>query len=160
MQERKADVFLAATANSVSSLPPELLRAGRIDVKFWVDLPDAVQRQEILAIHLHKRGRDIVSYQKDIVRLVDACNGMTGAEIETWIKESLVCAFHKKHKDLKTEDLLETVGSITPISRLSANEIEESRRWAAEHGIKNASITHETVAVTTTPRKARKVEVS
>lgn len=160
MQDRKEDVFIAATANSVTSLPPELLRSGRIDIKFWVDLPDAVQRQEILAIHLHKRGRDIVSYQKDIVRLVDACNGMTGAEIETWIKGSLVCAFHKKHKDLKTEDLLETVGSITPISRLSANEIEESRRWAAEHGIKNASITHETVAVTTTPRKARKVEVS
>jgi ATP-dependent 26S proteasome regulatory subunit len=162
MQDRKEDVFIAATANSIKSLPPELLRSGRIDIKFWVDLPDATQRQEIIAIHLRKRGRDIATYQKDIVRLVNACDTFTGAEIETWIKESLVRAFHKRHADLKTEDLLETVGDITPISKLSAQEIEESRRWAADHGIKNASITHDTIAMTPapTPRKSRKVEIS
>jgi len=157
MQERKADVFLAATANSVSSLPPELLRAGRIDAKFWVDLPDAVQRQEILAIHLRKRDRDITNFQDDIVKLVDACDKFTGAEIESWVKEALVRAFHLKHKELQVEDLLETVGDIIPISRLSAEEIERSRRWASEHGVKAASICH--LEAVTPVRHARKVQL-
>jgi ATP-dependent 26S proteasome regulatory subunit len=146
MQEKKSDVFVAATANSVSSLPPELLRAGRIDVKFWVDLPDAVQRQDILKIHLRKRGRDIANYQDDIVRLVDACDKFTGAEIESWVKEALVRAYHEKHEELMTEDLLATVGDIIPISRLAAEEIDRSRAWARDHGVKSASVAHASTA--------------
>jgi len=158
MQERKADVFLAATANSVTSLPPELLRAGRIDAKFWVDLPDAVQRQEILTIHLRKRDRDIANYQSDIVQLVDACDKFTGAEIESWVKEALVRAFHVQHEDLTTEDLMATVGDIIPISRLSAEEIDRSRTWAREHGVKSASVSHTTAVEPV--RRTRKVQLT
>jgi SpoVK/Ycf46/Vps4 family AAA+-type ATPase len=157
MQERKADVFLAATANSVTSLPPELLRAGRIDVKFWVDLPDSVQRQEILAIHLRKRGRDIAAYQNDVPRLVAACDTFTGAEIEMWIKEALVHAYHARHDDLMTEDLIATQASVVPISKLAAQDIAQAREWSVAHGILMASASHSTTIIEPVKR-SRKVQ--
>lgn len=143
LQEKKADVFLVATANSVESLPPELLRPGRIDVTFWVDLPDEVQRREIFEIHLKKRGRDPEMFKKDICEIMEVCNGFSGAEIEVWIKEALAKAWHRKNKDLQKQDLLDTAREMTPISRLMENDINRARQWAKNRGTKNASIVHE-----------------
>jgi SpoVK/Ycf46/Vps4 family AAA+-type ATPase len=142
MQERTSDVFLVATANSVESLPPELLRAGRIDAIFWVDLPDMVQREEIIKIHLKKRGRNPNMFGGKITELVKVSEGFTGAEIEVWIMESLVRAFSQKHKDLQLDDLLATVLEITPISKLMETDIQNARNWAKNRGTKMASITH------------------
>ena len=158
MQEGTEDVFLAATANEVENLPAPLLRAGRIDAKFWVDIPDAVQREEILKIHLRKRGRDITAYQSDVPRLISACDTFTGAEIEAWVNEALVRAYHLKHDDLTSEDLMTTVAKVVPVSRLSAEDIARSRQWALTHGMILASASHTTAVMTAEPvRRARKI---
>lgn len=149
LNEHKSEVMLVATANSVQSLPPELLRAGRIDKIFWVDLPDAVQRAEIFKIHLKKIGRKADLFDKDMNQLVTVSTGFSGAEIEVWIKEALIKAFSSKHKELTLQDLLDTVGEITPISRLMATEIKQSREWLQGRGCKNASIVRNTPAETT-----------
>jgi AAA+ superfamily predicted ATPase len=161
MQEMNEDVFFAATANSVTSLPPELMRAGRFSAKFFLDFPDAVQREEILKIHLRKSGRDIARYASDVPQLVAACNTYTGAEIECWVNEGLHRAFSLGHEDLLTEDLLGTVGEILPVAKLSPEDIELTRRWVATHGIKPASRTHDQAVMAPVPtRRVRRVQPS
>jgi len=155
MQERTADVFIAATANALKSLPPELLR--RFDAKFWVSLPDDTQRKEILSIHLKKVDRSIDMFTDHIPALVEACDGFSGAEIETWVGESLVHAFHAQHEDLQIDDLLETATSIAPMSVISSEDLIESRRWAMSHGIRSASITH--MEPSTAPARAMRRRV-
>jgi ATP-dependent 26S proteasome regulatory subunit len=158
MQEKKADCLLVATANSVESLPPELIRPGRIDKMFFVDLPDEVQRAEIFRIHLKKAGRKADMFDKQMKDLMVLCKDFTGAEIEVWVKDSLVTAFAAGHKDITLEDLKETVTEITPIIKLMAQDIKNARAWAEQHGAKPASVKHE-IAVTETsePKKLRKV---
>jgi len=155
MQDREEDVFLAATSNSIESLPPELLRSGRIDCIFWVDLPDAVQREEIIKIHLKYRDRDPNMFNATMKHLLQASDGFTGAEIETWIQESLVRAFSLSHSDLTLDDLLVTALEITPISKLNKKEIEQARKAAQDRGTKTASKIHEVVkeATAVKPRK-------
>jgi SpoVK/Ycf46/Vps4 family AAA+-type ATPase len=153
MQDKKADVFLVATANSVQSLPPELIRPGRIDATFWIDLPDTIQRAEIFGIHLRKLGRTADMFLEHMPELMKACAGFSGAEIEVWIKESLVKAYSRKHKNLELADLMDTVKDITPIAKLMANDIENARKWAKDRGTKNASIIHEEAHVEQKPRK-------
>jgi len=139
LQERKTDVFLVATANSVKALPPELLRSGRIDKLYWVDLPDNVQREEILKIHLRKIGRNPDMFNTDMAQLVTLCDQFSGADIEQWVQEALNLAFASKHTDLMLQDLISTVGEITPTSRLMGDVIIENRAWALKHGCKRAS---------------------
>jgi AAA+ superfamily predicted ATPase len=162
MQEIVEDVLFAATANSVISLPPELMRAGRFGTKFFLDFPDDIQREEILKIHLRKRGRDITKYNGDIPRLVAACDTFTGAEIEEWVKESLHRAYFLKHEDLLTEDLLETVGKVLPIAKLDPESIEATRQWVMRHGVMPASKSHPKTIVQQAPvaRRIRKVQPS
>jgi ATPases of the AAA+ class len=136
LQEKTADVFLVATANNVQDLPPELLRGGRFDSIFWVDLPEEAQRQEILKIHLNKTERPLKLY--NIPMLAQACKTFSGAEIEVWVKEALVYAFQHDH-ELQDNDLIATVNSITPIAKLMATAIDEAKTWAKEHGVKYAS---------------------
>ena len=157
MQEKTADVFLVATANSVESLPPELLRAGRIDAIFWVDLPDAVQREEIIKIHLKKVGRDPSMFGDKLADLVRVSEGFTGAEIEVWIKESLVRAFSQGHENVTLKDLTDTQKEITPISKLMKADIDNARRWAQGRGTKLASISHEAPPKALEENKSRKV---
>ena len=144
MQDREADVFLVATCNSLESLPPELMRGGRIDAIFWVDLPDAVQREEIIRIHLKRRGRKPDMFDSAMNQLLKVSEGFTGAEIEVWVQESLIHAFNAGHAELQLDDMLATITGITPISRLMRTEIEASRTRAIERGCKSASISHGT----------------
>ena len=136
LQEKTADVFLVATANNVSDLPPELLRSGRFDSIFWVDLPDTEQREEIISIHLKKVNRPTKLY--NIKELALASEGFSGAEIEVWIKEALVYAF-KIDQELQDKHLLDTIKDITPISVLMKSDIAEAKTWADNHGVKYAS---------------------
>jgi SpoVK/Ycf46/Vps4 family AAA+-type ATPase len=160
MQDRQADVFLVATCNSLDSLPPELLRSGRIDSIFWVDLPDEVQREEIIKIHLKRRGRKPGMFDSVMPQLLKASDTFTGAEIEVWIQESLIRAFNAGRKDVEVEDFLATASEITPIAQLMKTDIESSRAAAKARGTKQASKVHEGIkvpAAQTAPRKIKMI---
>ena len=129
MEEKKAPVFVVATANDVSQLPPELLRKGRFDEYFFVDLPTPPERGEILAIHLGRRKRDPADY--DLRAVVQATDGFNGAEIEEVVVDALFRAFGETSKELRTEHLLMAAAEMVPLSRTRAADIEALRKWAA-----------------------------
>ena len=159
MQDRQADVFLVATCNSLDSLPPELLRSGRIDSIFWVDLPDEIQREEIIKIHLKRRGRKPGMFDSVMPQLIKVSDTFTGAEIEVWLQESLIRAFNAGHKDVQLEDFLATADEITPIAQLMKTDIETSRAAAKARGTKQASKVHEGVKVPAAPTAPRKIKM-
>jgi SpoVK/Ycf46/Vps4 family AAA+-type ATPase len=128
MQERSAPVFVVATANRIDGLPPELLRRGRFDEIFFVDLPDAAARAEVLGIHLRKRQRDPSKF--DLAAVAGCCEGFSGAELEHCVIEALFAAFDEG-RELSDEDLLGAAGETTPLSATSSEEIRRLREWAA-----------------------------
>ncbi|MEY3142650.1 MAG: ATP-dependent zinc metalloprotease FtsH 3 [Planctomycetota bacterium] len=128
MQERKSSTFLVATANDVSALPPELLRKGRFDEIFFIDLPGEEARRAILEIHLSKRKRDPKTF--DLEALVAATAGYSGAEIEAGIESALREAFGDGQRPLETKDLAEAYRRSPPISVIMADRIAELREWA------------------------------
>jgi len=130
MQEKTSPVFVIATANDVSKLPPELLRKGRFDEIFFVDLPAAQERREIFAIHLARRGRDPLQFELD--KLAMATQGFSGAEIEQVIIDSLYDAFEEE-RDLTTEDVLKNIKETIPLSQTMEAEISRLRRWGRTH---------------------------
>ena len=142
LQEKKTDVLLVATANSLETLPPELLRAGRIDSTWWVDLPDREQREEILKIHIKKAKRNPDDYKDSMQEILTRTEGFSGAELEVLIKEALVLAFSRKHKNLQGQDIIDTVQEITPVSRMQGAKIDAQRQKAKNDGIKQASASH------------------
>ncbi len=127
MSEQSAGVFVVATANRIDNLPPELLRRGRFDEVFFVDLPDVTAREEILRIHVSRRKRDPKGF--DLAGLAEKCDGLSGAEIEHCVIEGLFAAFDQG-RDLTTEDLARAVAETTPLSVTYAEEIERMRSWA------------------------------
>jgi AAA+ superfamily predicted ATPase len=153
LQENKSEVFLAATANSVKALPPELLRSGRIDKLYWVDLPDYIQREEIIKIHLRKIGRNPNMFNANMAQLVALCDQFSGADIEQWVQEALKLAYASKHPDLTMQDFINTKNEITPTSMMMGAKIAENREWALSHGCKRASPERNLPA---TPPEARK----
>jgi SpoVK/Ycf46/Vps4 family AAA+-type ATPase len=136
MQDRKAPVFVVATANDVSNLPPELLRKGRFDEIFFVDLPKENERKKIFEIHLKKRKRN--PGQFDLAALVNASDYYTGAEIESSIEAAMYEAFSDDRRDINTEDILLSLHNTVPISKLMKEEISALRKWATERA-RNAS---------------------
>ena len=139
LQEKTADVFIVATANNVTALPPELLR--RFDTIFWVDVPDTnEQRIEILDIQLRKVGHQNDKLDHEL--LARTCEGFTGSEIETWVKEALVHAF-QQGQELTDQAFLDCLKNVTPISILMREDIEASRVWARSRGVKWASVKEE-----------------
>jgi SpoVK/Ycf46/Vps4 family AAA+-type ATPase len=127
MQERRGQVFTVATANDIEALPPELLRKGRFDEIFFVDLPGAAAREQILAIHLKKRGRS--PGQFDLPGLATACEGFSGAEIEQAVMAGLHAAFTAR-RELVAEDLVEAMRASPPIAVTMAERIGALRAWA------------------------------
>lgn len=127
MQERRAPVFLVATANDIGALPPELLRKGRFDEIFFVDLPVAATRREIFAIHLRKRGRDPEKF--DLDRLAEGSEGFSGAEIEQAIISALHTAF-AEGTNVTTERILEAMRESPPLSVTMAECVRALRDWA------------------------------
>ena len=125
--EKTAPVFVVATANDVTQLPPELLRKGRFDEIFFVDLPATAERQDIFRIHLSKRGRD--PEQFDLNELAETSTGFSGAEIEESIVSSLFDVFYDK-KDLSTDALLESLRASVPLSKTMSEDMNRLRSWA------------------------------
>ncbi|MEM7345092.1 MAG: AAA family ATPase [Chloroflexota bacterium] len=130
MQEKESPVFVIGTANDITALPPEVLRKGRFDEIFFVDLPELQERREIFAIHLARRGRDPLDY--DLNNLAVASKGFSGAEIEQIIIDGLYDAFENE-LDLKTEDLLVNIERTIPLSKTMENKISALRQWAHSH---------------------------
>lgn len=127
LSDKKAPVFVVATANDVSQLPPEMLRKGRFDEIFFVDLPGAEERKEIFRIHLIKRQQDPTRF--DLDELGQAAVGFSGAEIEEGVISSLFDAFFEQ-RQLSTEDILRTLRQTSPISKMMSEDVEHLRKWA------------------------------
>jgi hypothetical protein len=128
MQERREGVFVAATANDVFALPPELLRKGRFDEIFFVDLPDAAERDAIFRIHLGLRRQEAAQF--DLDALVGASDGFSGAEIEQAVTSALYRALHRKITP-GTQVLLEELAETVPLSVSRAEDLARLRATAA-----------------------------
>jgi len=127
MQDKKELVVVAATANEVDKLPPEILRKGRFDEIFFVDIPNEQERSEIFGIHLrlHKQESD----RFDLGLLAKATNGFTGSEIEQIVLAGLYDAFHNKQQ-LTNNDLHRAASRMVPLSVTMAERIKDLKRWA------------------------------
>jgi SpoVK/Ycf46/Vps4 family AAA+-type ATPase len=127
MQERKGDVFVVATCNDVTRLPPELLRKGRFDEIFFVDLPQEETREAIFKIHLSRRGYDPRIF--DLCKLAEATDGFSGAEIEQVVVSALYTSF-SEDTPFTTNLLLEEVQKTRPLLKTRAEHIQALRQWA------------------------------
>lgn len=127
MQDHREPIFIVATANDISALPPELMRKGRFDEVFFVDLPSVDSRRQIFAIHLKRRHRDPNNFELDV--LADASKDLTGSEIEQAIVSGLFLAF-AADRELTTDDILHALATTNPLSSLMAEKIESLRAWA------------------------------
>jgi ATPase family associated with various cellular activities (AAA) len=136
LSEKSAPVFVVATANDVSQLPPELLRKGRLDEIFYVDLPLDEERGEIFRIHLAKRNRNPEEF--DLPALAAASPEFSGAEIEEAIISALYDAFYAK-QELATAHVLATLSQTVPLARTMAEKVTEQRHWATGRA-RNASV--------------------
>jgi hypothetical protein len=127
MQDRKAPVFVAATCNNVTVLPPELIRKGRFDELFFVDLPNQAERRQIFSIQLTKRKRNPAEF--DLEKMSQAADGYSGAEIDAAVQGALYAAYSEK-KSLTTQSLLDALAQTVPLSTTRAEEIATLRDWA------------------------------
>ena len=132
LSERQSQVFLIATANDVTSLPPELMRKGRFDELFFVDLPAAAFRGDIFKLHLARRKQDLSLF--DLNELATLSAGFSGAEIEACIRQSLLEAYAQERKATQS-DLATALRQTKPLSVLRAEEIDSLRHWASERTI-------------------------
>jgi len=132
MQDRKAPVFVAATCNNVSVLPPELIRKGRFDELFFVDLPNHAERKQIFALQLSKRKRNLAEFTLDEVAA--AANGFSGAEIESVVQTALYAAYSQK-QELTAQHLVDAAKATVPLSTTRAEEIAALRQWAQERAV-------------------------
>ena len=135
MQEKKAPVFVVATANNISSLPPELLRKGRFDEIFFVDLPTKAERKDIFRLHLIRRlnndyiGSRLTVDDTLLTRLAELSDGFVGAEIEQTVITALYEAFFAQ-RPLLQEDLEYAISSTVPLSVTQSEQIYALRKWA------------------------------
>jgi len=136
LSEKTAPVFVVATANDISELPPELLRKGRLDEIFFVDLPSDAERADIFRIHLAKRGRDAAAF--DMEALIKASKDFSGAEIEQAVISALFDAFYKK-VELSTEHLVNELRQTVPLSKTMSEQLLRLRSWA-DGRARNASV--------------------
>jgi len=129
LQEKTAPVFVMATANNISILPPELLRKGRFDEIFFVDLPIQPEREEIFRIHIQKKGREPAKF--DLPRLAAESKGFSGAEIEEAVVSGLYEAFYGG-EELTEEHIITAIRETVPLSRTMMEDIQRLREWAKE----------------------------
>jgi len=127
MSEKTKPVFMIATANDVTALPPEMLRKGRFDEIFFVDLPDEGEREQVFSIHLQKRKRDLKSF--NLKALAKATDGFSGAEIEQVVVGALYIAYDAD-RELQQKDLISEAKATVPLSVMMSEEIDELRTWA------------------------------
>jgi ATP-dependent 26S proteasome regulatory subunit len=127
MQDQRNPIFIVATANNITALPPELMRKGRFDEVFFVDLPTVAARKQVLSIHLRRRKRDPAHYNLD--KVAQAAEGFSGAELEQAVVSALYAAFAES-KELTDEHLLGELKTTRPLSVLMGERVRELRAWA------------------------------
>jgi SpoVK/Ycf46/Vps4 family AAA+-type ATPase len=132
MAERKSAVFIVATANDISRLPPELVRKGRLDEIFFVDLPGAAVRERIFAIHLKSRGLEPERF--DLPGLAAASEGFSGAGIEQAVVSAIYSA-QAREAEVATATLLDELARTRPLSVVMESQIRELRAWARERTV-------------------------
>jgi ATP-dependent 26S proteasome regulatory subunit len=142
MQEKTAPVFIVATANNVRILPAELLRKGRFDEIFFLNLPTESERQEIFKVHLQKL-RPSRLREFDLMLLARHTKNFSGAEIEQVIIDGIHRAFGRgsngKREDFTTEDIISAIEETVPLAAIASQQIESLKQWAAESGARTAS---------------------
>ena len=136
MQDRKAPVFVAATCNNVTVLPPELIRKGRFDELFFGDLPNQTERKQIFGIQLRRRKRNPAEF--DLERVAAAAEGYSGAEIDAAVQTAMYAAFSSKQQ-VSTQGLLDALKATVPLSTTRAEEIQELRQWARTRAVPAAN---------------------
>jgi SpoVK/Ycf46/Vps4 family AAA+-type ATPase len=132
MSERTSRVFIVATSNDIEELPAELVRKGRFDEIFFVDLPDGGAREDILRVHLRRRGQDAAKL--DVARLAALTAGYSGAEIE----QAVICALYEAHagkRALTTDDIAAEIARTRPLSVVMAERVASLRTWALQRTV-------------------------
>ena len=146
MQEKEKPVFVVATANNIAQLPPELLRKGRVDEIFFVDLPVQQDRKEIISIHLKRRDRLGDFSTDDLDELASVSKGFTGAELEEAIKEAMFLAFNEGHQ-LSKRDIIAAIKATAPLSQTMEEMISNTRQWAKGRAVAASSSEPEVLEV-------------
>ena len=140
MQDKRKPVFIVATANDIERLPPELLRRGRFDEIFFLDLPNTTERKAIFAVHIKKHGRDPADF--DLDRLAAASEGYVGAEIEQSVIDGLFRAYSDPQgfgREVTNEDVEAALAHLVPMSRAQREHIQYLRSWVIEGRAQSAS---------------------
>lgn len=150
MQDKTSSVFTIATANDIMKLPPELMRKGRFDEIFFVDLPDYEERKNILSIHISKSLRNPAKFDLDTLATLSGEEylgkniRLSGAELESWVKDSLMEAYARRingdaNAELSMEDFKIVLNRIVPMAKMRQEDISKLREWANENAV-SASI--------------------
>ncbi|MBH2018677.1 MAG: AAA family ATPase [Burkholderiales bacterium] len=137
MQEKTSQVFVIATANDISALPPELLRKGRVDENFYVDFPTEVERKEIFNLHLSKRGK--LNDSVNLEQLAKDTKDYSGADIEAIVKDAIESAFVDGKKQLDTARLQKVIKTKQPLGEVMKDKVKEYKDKFEKMKIKKAS---------------------
>ncbi len=140
MQDKQSPVFVFATANDIERLPPELLRKGRFDELFFLDLPTAQEREQILEVHLARKGLTMVRSRFDLPAIARATEGFVGSELEAVVKDGMFAPFMDGQREIETEDLLRAAGDMVPLARSHRGRIERLRQLVLHGEARNASL--------------------
>jgi hypothetical protein len=135
MAEKESTVFVIATANAIDKLPAELLRKGRFDEIFFLDLPNSEERLSILDLHLRKRRP---SYSFPLSTIIDRTDGFSGAELEQAVIEGMHISFSEK-RELMEKDLIKAVSELVPLSRTAKEQIDFLKEWSSKGRARSAS---------------------
>lgn len=156
MQERQGEAFVIATANDVSSLPPELLRKGRFDEVWFIDLPIQSERESILKTALKTYRREKIKI--NIKEVAESCTGFTGAEVAALLPDALYKSFSDEKREPNTRDLVEAAIAVTPLSKTAAEKISALRKWA-EGRARYATRNTDTKAVGNKVKQSRNIDI-
>lgn len=137
MQEKENTVFIVATANDISKIPPEFLRKGRFDELFFVDLPNAEERRKIMEIHIKKRNK--WNREIDTIAIIKETNGFNGADLEAVVKDALESAFINGENKITTDDLMQAIKETKSISSTLKDKIDQIKQTISKIDIKPAS---------------------
>ncbi len=135
MSEKESAVFVIATANAIDKLPAELLRKGRFDEIFFLDLPNSEERLNILDLHLKKRRPD---YNFPLSTIIDRTDGFSGAELEQAVIEGMHISF-SENRELMEKDLIKAVSELVPLSRTAKEQIDSLKEWSSTGRARSAS---------------------
>ena len=138
MQEKESTVFVVATANNITDLPPELMRKGRFDEIFFVDLPNEEERRRIFEIHIKKRRKDDLA-DIDLDKLAEETEGYSGADIEGVVKDAVEDAFANDKDKVTTDDIIKMIGQTHSLSEIMKEPLEKMKKEYENRKFKNAS---------------------